>query len=577
MSGFCCVWNGKGDRAWAAGAMAALRSRGEGPARLESAGPLSVAVCGVGGVVKHPAVDLWLMGEVRLDGRAELARALGAPPAASGAELLLDAYLRWGVECAGRVAGDISAAIYDGRDATLFCLRDHFGVLPFFHAATAEGPVFGDTLAAVKAVAKPDVDELFIADLLMFDGTWDAARTAFEGVRRLPAAHRLIARNGATRVERYWSFPVDEPVRFRRLADYPERFNELLSAAVRDRLTGDRVSVLLSGGLDSGTLAMEASAQLGGLHVKGHSYVYDWLIPDDERAFVDSTARAAGIEVRRQSADRFPLYEGWERPDHVLPEPVHQPFGRLEWLASLREMAAYGGEALYGEGPDEMLRFEWRAYLRSAIERGAWGLLGQDLVGYLSRHKRVPGWRLPGRDRPVARQAMPPWLEPDFVGRHDLGARWDDLRAAAPSLHPYRPAAHAILGDTRWPALFESMDPGFTGVPLRVRHPFFDLRMARFLMSLPVLTWCRRKQILREAGRRLPAAVRTRRKTPLAADPVQERVRREGPPPAARTRALARFVHPTWTPPTGAEPLETWRDLRPVSLSYWLSRLEQNG
>ena len=56
--------------------------------------------------------------------------------------------------------------------------------------------------------------------------------------------------------------PIDEPVFFRRSEEYPERFAELLGTAVSDRLRTNKVSVFMSGGLDSSALAAVASELL---------------------------------------------------------------------------------------------------------------------------------------------------------------------------------------------------------------------------------------------------------------------------------------------------------------------------
>src|SRR6202008_2887737 len=75
--------------------------------------------------------------------------------------------------------------------------------------------------------------------------------------------------------------------------------------------------------------------------------------------------------------------------------------------------------------------------------------------------------------------------------------------------------------DPMWATLFEGYDAGVTGVPVEVRHPFFDLRLVAFLLALPALPWCSDKELLREAARGvLPDEVRLRRKSPLLADPL---------------------------------------------------------
>ncbi len=63
--------------------------------------------------------------------------------------------------------------------------------------------------------------------------------------------------------------------------------------------------------------------------------------------------------------------------------------------------------------------------------------------------------------------------------------------------------------------------PGVTHCPVEVRHPFFDLRVVNYLLALPPFPLFFEKRLLREAvAGRLPERIRTRRKSPLAGDPL---------------------------------------------------------
>jgi len=125
-----------------------------------------------------------------------------------------------------------------------------------------------------------------------------------------------------------------------------------------------------------------------------------------------------------------------------------------------------------------------------------------------------------------------------------------------------------------WQFLFEDTAPGKTQFPLEQRHPFFDLRVARFLAALPPLPWCQEKNMLKAAGRGiLPDVVRRRPKAPLAGNPVREHLRNCGPDWWAEhfqpVPELARYVHAAAIPRSADHP-DLRMNLRPVSLNYWL-------
>jgi len=137
--------------------------------------------------------------------------------------------------------------------------------------------------------------------------------------------------------------------------------------------------------------------------------------------------------------------------------------------------------------------------------------------------------------------------------------------------------------DPMWPNLFEGYDAGVTGVPLEVRHPFFDLRLVDFLLALPALPWCSDKELLREAARGiLPDAVRLRRKSPLLADPLVALLKRPESACVDSFEAvpeLDRYVEQRLIPKVFGEkdPWSAWIHLRPLSLNSWLLSKDVSG
>jgi asparagine synthase (glutamine-hydrolysing) len=67
-----------------------------------------------------------------------------------------------------------------------------------------------------------------------------------------------------------------------------------------------------------------------------------------------------------------------------------------------------------------------------------------------------------------------------------------------------------------WVHWFKASHPGAHRLPLKVVFPFFDVRLAEYVLATPPSPWRRRKRLLREAMRgRLPEEVRRRPKTVL--------------------------------------------------------------
>jgi asparagine synthase (glutamine-hydrolysing) len=132
------------------------------------------------------------------------------------------------------------------------------------------------------------------------------------------------------------------------------------------------------------------------------------------------------------------------------------------------------------------------------------------------------------------------------------------------------------LNSKVWAPLFEGYDPGATRLPLEVRHPFIDIRVVDYLLSIPAVPWCSKKRILRDAMKdRLPRAVLHRPKTPLTSDPALQLTRRAGVRWLDHfevTPQLTRFVNLSQRRSRAEEtPNELWARLRVFALNHWLT------
>jgi asparagine synthase (glutamine-hydrolysing) len=138
-----------------------------------------------------------------------------------------------------------------------------------------------------------------------------------------------------------------------------------------------------------------------------------------------------------------------------------------------------------------------------------------------------------------------------------------------------------------WRGLFAFSDPGFHGLALRIRFPFFDLRLLEFVRAVPPTPWLENKHLLRAAvGERLPEVVRARPKSPMPGDVVLERNRRAGVPTwqieLLATPEMAAVIDQDWlrracTQPPAAQ-AHTWAtDRPPVQVAYWLHHRSRQG
>ena len=256
----------------------------------------------------------WITADARLDGRAELIAELAGSgrkvrPTASDSELILHAYAAWGAGCVEHLRGDFSFAVWDAPNNQLFCARDHFGIKPFYYAQSSKVLVLSNTLNCIRlhSEVSGELDEAAIGDFLLFGLNYDNTTTSFRDVRRLPPAHTLTVSQRGLQIRRYWTPPTEGRVRYARPEDYVENFKSILEAAVADRLRSDRVGILLSGGLDSSSVAAVAKEitrkGAAGTDIRGYTYVYESLIPDKEGEYAREVGKFLGIAVKLITMD----------------------------------------------------------------------------------------------------------------------------------------------------------------------------------------------------------------------------------------------------------------------------------
>jgi len=540
--------------------------------------------------------DAWIVADARVDDRADLIRKLKVrdrriPLDVTDPELILHAYAVWGRDCVAHLIGDFVFTIWDQNLKRLFCVRDHFGAKPFYYAITDSYLVFSNTLNCLRL--HPDIsdqlNERAIGDFLLFGYNQDQATTTFADIRRLPGGHTLTYSGSELQISRYWKARTDGCIRYKQPGEYAEHFRALFRFAVADRLRTSRVSVLMSGGLDSTSItaiARELLSERGAdFKLGAFTTVYDRLIPDQERRFAKLLADWLGIPVDFTVADDYALYEASERPAADRPEPVYEP-GLNFFADQLKRLSAEYRVVLTGWDGDAFLNEPASQHFARLIGSGNLARWLFDVSAYIRSLGRRPQFglrtalaRAVGRV-PDTQITCPRWLSPAFASRIDANARLAELGQSPSSTHPLRPLAHGALSLPVWSQIFEFYDAGATGLPLEARHPFMDLRLVDFLLSIPSVPFCMDKHLLRQAMQdRLPEVIRRRPKSTLAGDPVLQQLRNGQGARLSNYRpspAMSHFIHAEgiFDHVGEMDSEEAEAALRVISLDRWLNRLK---
>jgi len=483
----------------------------------------------------------------------------------SDTEVLAHAYEEWGAGCLDRLNGEFAFALWDRLTRELFLARDRFGIRPLFLFSAPGLVAFASEAKAL--LRHPAVSrELDPTSLVETFSLWASspARSAFVGIRELPAGHFLrVASDGTTEERRWWDMPFasEAEQRTEREEELAEELRQLLDDATRIRLRADvPVGSYLSGGLDS-----SATTALAQRHTSHPVRAFGIGFEDpvfDERAFQERVARALGVELTTITVDGPAIAALMPRVVALSEKPTLRtaPAPLLQLSETVR--AAGYKVVLTGEGADEMfagydvfkldkVRRFWARHPESRIRprllTRLYPYLAQDLsrTGALMQnvfargltdtehplYSHLPrlehaarGLRMFHRDA-LARSATPNETRDQLIGRlPDAFMSWSTLSRAQ-----YVEIATFMCGYL----LHSQGDRMLMGNSVEGRFPFLDYRVAEFAARLPdgmKLRGLREKHLLRSAvAPLLPREIADREKRPYRAPILRAFVGREAP------------------------------------------------
>ncbi len=271
-------------------------------------------------------------------------------------EVIIAAYLKWGISCVEKFNGMFAIALYDREDDSFYLVRDRIGKKPLYYWLTGEGIVFASELKPIMKC--PGFEKAIRTEVIsryLYHQYINAPDTIFEDVYKLEPGAVLQFQAGRKSTWKYWDVKtVYQEKKAQPVTDYAEAKEELknlLKRSVSLRMIADvPLGTFLSGGYDS-SLVTAVAQDLKSEPVKTFSIGFNEE-KYNEAKFAKEVAKHLGTnhtEVYISEKEMFDLVAS-------IPKYYDEPFADSSQIPSMlvAELAKKDVTVvLSGDGGDE--------------------------------------------------------------------------------------------------------------------------------------------------------------------------------------------------------------------------------
>ena len=182
-------------------------------------------------------------------------------------EVIIAAYLKWGIDCISRFNGMFAIALFDRETQELYLVRDRIGKKPLYYWLQEGNLVFASELKAIMEC--PGFEKKLRTEVLsryLYHQYINAPDTIFEDVYKLEPGMILRFSKGSTDSWKYWDIKdVYQRQKKEMVTDYAQakaELKRLLNRSVEMRMIADvPLGTFLSGGYDSSLITAIAQSQ----------------------------------------------------------------------------------------------------------------------------------------------------------------------------------------------------------------------------------------------------------------------------------------------------------------------------
>ena len=424
----------------------------------------------------------------------------------SDTEVLLAAWREWGKECLIKLEGMFAFVILDRSSNKITCVRDAFGIKPFFYTWENGSFLFASEMEAIKALKLESVElDWQSAYNYLIHGSYDnGPRTFIHEVFNLSPGHLLeidLLKNIKSESVQWWKPSIEERTDIT-FDQATELVRDQFLNNIRLQMRSDvPLGAALSGGIDSSSVVCAMRKVEPELPINTFSYIAKGSSVSEEtwvdlvNDHVNAIPNKITLDPRELAADL----------DDMI-KVQGEPFGSTSIYAQYRvfKLAREHGitVTLDGQGADEMLA-GYSGYpgqrIRSLVEKGEFS----EAIYFLNEWSKWPGRsRLMGIKHTIAQMSqgylyetlrhindkkkIPSWINVEILEqrgiirrlpRHGIGQNEVGRRLNAELL--------LCLTQRGLPALLRHGDRNSMRFSVESRVPFLTLNLVNLLLSLP--------------------------------------------------------------------------------------------
>ncbi|MBO5623438.1 MAG: asparagine synthase (glutamine-hydrolyzing), partial [Butyrivibrio sp.] len=250
-------------------------------------------------------------------------------------EVILAAYLKWGIDMVDHIHGMFAIALYDRETQDVFLIRDRIGKKPLFYWKDGDGIVFASELKPIMKCPgfKPEIRRQLIPRYL-YQQYITAPDTIFKDVYKLEPGAILRFRNGEIKKWKYWDIKEVYKENAKNPVESYEEAKEGLKQRLRNSVAGRMIAdvplgTFLSGGYDS-SLVTAIAQELSDKPVKSFCIGFD-AKGYNEAEYAKQVAKHLGTDHTELYISEKDLFE----MVNSIPQYYDEPFADNSQIPSM--------------------------------------------------------------------------------------------------------------------------------------------------------------------------------------------------------------------------------------------------